>query len=245
MSPTGRAMTELQWLNASDPPENFPDPRRALSDPEGLLAVGGDLSSERLLAAYRRGIFPWFNDDQPILWWSPDPRAVLFPGELHISRSLRRRLRRNEFKVSIDLAFSAVISECAERRSGEGTWITPEMHAAYCDLHAQGYAHSVETWQGEELVGGLYGVNLGRVFFGESMFSRVSDASKVALVGLISASRRLGLELVDCQLASAHLASLGSRLLRRDNFLALLERYCVFPAATGWRQERIETSQLL
>jgi len=243
-SPIARPMTDLQWLAAGDPPDSFPDPATALREPDGLLAVGGDLSCERLLAAYRRGIFPWFNEDQPILWWSPDPRAVLFPGELHISRSLRRRLRRNDYCVSIDKCFERVIAACAERRHDEGTWITPEMRQAYCDLYQRGFAHSVETWQGDRLVGGLYGVSIGRVFFGESMFSLESDASKVALVALVRLGRSLELELIDCQLASPHLASLGSRLIPRKRFGELLDRYCAFPSTQNWQQDRLETCAL-
>lgn len=240
---TAGPMTDLHWLRPGDPPDSFPHPHRALRDPDGLLAVGGDLSADRLLAAYRRGIFPWFNADQPILWWSPDPRAVLLPGELHVSRSLKRRLRHGDYRVSVDQCFARVVSACAARRD-EGTWITPEMKRAYCELHERGHAHSVETWQGEELVGGLYGVNVGRVFFGESMFSRRSDASKVALVALVRLSRSPGLELIDCQLASAHLASLGARLLPRERFLELLERYCAFPSPVDWESGPQDTAAL-
>lgn len=238
-----RPMTDLHWLSPGDPPDSFPDPQSALTEPDGLLAVGGDLSPDRLLAAYRCGVFPWFNDDQPILWWSPDPRAVLLPGELHASRSLRRRLRRDDYQVSTDRCFERVIDACADRRE-EGTWITPEMRLAYTQLHELGFAHSVETWQGDELVGGLYGVNVGRVFFGESMFSRRADASKVALVTLVRLGSRMGLELIDCQLASPHLASLGARLLPRERFLELLARYTAFPSLADWRQGPIETGSL-
>ena len=244
MSPTARPMTDLHWLSAGDPPDSFPDPKSALSEPDGLLAVGGDLSPERLLAAYRHGIFPWFNADQPILWWSPDPRAVLLPNELHVSRSLRRRLRRDDYRVSADQCFGRVIDACAQRRRDEGTWITPEMRLAYCKLHELGFAHSIESWREDELVGGLYGVNIGRVFFGESMFSRRTDASKVALVALVGLGKPMGLELIDCQLASSHLASLGSRLVPRERFLELLERYCAFPSPSGWQQGQMETSAL-
>jgi len=238
-------MPELRWLEPTARAEDFPHPDQALRDPDGLLAIGGDLSSERLLAAYRRGIFPWFNEGQPILWWSPDPRAILLPRELHISRSLHRRLRRGTFSVSIDRAFAAVIAECAEQRASTGTWITPEMRAAYLELHELGHAHSVETWLDGELAGGLYGVNLGKVFFGESMFSRSSDASKIALVGLVAQCRELGIELIDCQMPSAHLASLGSRLEPRARFLALLERYCSFRDPGPWARGAISTEALV
>ncbi len=215
-------MAPVTYLHADDPPDFFPDPAGASADPDGLLAIGGDLTPRRLLAAYRQGIFPWYEPGQPILWWSPDPRAILLPGDLHISRSLRRRLRRSEYQTSVDTAFPAVISACATLRQATGTWITPEMQAAYRQLHDLGYAHSVETWRGTELVGGLYGIALGRVFFGESMFSTASDASKVALVRLVSVLVARSFEMVDCQVANPHLASLGSRLMRRPEFLARL-----------------------
>ncbi len=238
-------MTELQWLRPTDPPDAFPHPSHALKDPDGLLAIGGDLSSERLLAAYRRGIFPWYNDGQPILWWSPDPRAVIFPHEMHISRSLRRRLRRNEYSVSVDQAFAAVIADCAAIRADAGTWITPEMHAAYLELHEMGYAHSIETWRGNQLVGGIYGLCLGQSFFGESMFSRASDGSKVAMAKLMHFAREQRIELIDCQLASQHLATLGSRLLSREQFLERLDRFCSLPGPKFWSQPPHGTSDLL
>lgn len=225
---------ELHWLDPRDPPNRFPDSRRALRDPDGLLAVGGDLSVERLLAAYRRGIFPWYSDDQPILWWSPDPRAVLFPGELRVSRSLRRTLRKNRFAVSVDRDFDSVISACAQDRDEPGTWITADMLEAYRELHRYGAAHSVETWQDEKLAGGLYGVNIGGVFFGESMFSRHSDASKVALVRLVALCRKVGIRLIDCQLASAHLATLGARQISREQFEALLQKHVELPSPSAW-----------
>lgn len=237
-------MTRIHWLAPTDPPDSFPDPAQALGDPEGLLAVGGDLSVERLLHAYQHGIFPWYQDEQPILWWSPNPRAVLFPNDLHISRSLRRTLRRNAFSVSIDNAFDAVIRACADEREVTGTWITDDMDAAYRTLHRAGHAHAVETWENGELIGGLYGVNIGRVFFGESMFSRTSDASKVALVRLVILCQTVGIELIDCQLPSAHLASLGSREIPRQTFLKLVDRYTRFPSPSPWRRAPEPTANL-
>jgi leucyl/phenylalanyl-tRNA--protein transferase len=180
----------LHWIRPDDPPDAFPDPQRALHEPDGLLAVGGDLSPERLLAAYRRGIFPWYEAGQPILWWSPDPRAVLLPDELKVSTSLRKALRSRDVEVTLDRAFADVISGCAAPRPRQrGTWLTPDMQRAYARLHELGYAHSVEVWEDGTLAGGLYGVALGRVFFGESMFSRLRDASKVALVHLVAETR--------------------------------------------------------
>jgi len=194
-----------------------------MREPAGLLAAGGDLRPERLLAAYARGIFPWYSPGQPVLWWSPDPREVLYPQEFHRSRSLERSLRRRGFSLHQNRDFAAVVSACAAPRSrSPGTWITPEMKAAYCQLHALGHAHSYEIWRAERLLGGLYGVRLGRVFFGESMFSRETDASKAALAGLVERSAALGIELIDCQLPSAHLRSLGSRPIARREFLAVL-----------------------
>jgi len=234
----------LHWIKATDPPDHFPDPDKALTEPDGLLAVGGDLSMERLLAAYRQGIFPWYQDDQPILWWSPNPRAVLFPAELHVSRSLRRTLRKNRFMVSVNQDFTGVITGCAAERSDAGTWITTDMVTAYQQLHDAGHAHSMEVWRDKQLVGGLYGVNIGRVFFGESMFSLQTDASKVALVLLIRICRDLGIDLVDCQIASSHLASLGSRQISRTEFHKLLRRYTQFPSPSDWAHAKIATSDL-
>jgi leucyl/phenylalanyl-tRNA--protein transferase len=219
----------LHWIRPDDPPDAFPDPRRALHEPDGLLAVGGDLSPARLLAAYERGIFPWYETGQPILWWSPDPRAVLVPGELKISTSLRKTLRAGRLHVTLDSAFAGVVGGCAGPRTHQrGTWLTPDMRHAYERLHEMGYAHSIEVWNEDEsaLAGGLYGVALGRVFFGESMFSRVRDASKVALVRLVDEARTRGFELIDCQVHSQHLASLGSRTMSRHEFLRLLDRLC-------------------
>jgi leucyl/phenylalanyl-tRNA--protein transferase len=211
----------IPWL----PPEPvFPPADRALRDPNGLLAVGGDLSSRRLLAAYRRGIFPWFSPGEPILWWSPDPRMVLFPGEIRITRSLAKTLRNGDYTVRLDTAFDAVIAACAATpRDGQsGTWIVPEMQAAYRELHALGHAHSVETWQAGRLVGGLYGVAIGRAFFGESMFSHRRDASKIALAHLCRFLAARGFGIIDCQMETAHLASMGARPIPRDEFLAHL-----------------------
>jgi leucyl/phenylalanyl-tRNA--protein transferase len=218
------------------------------ASPEGLLAVGGDLSSERLLAAYRQGIFPWYSAGQPILWWSPDPRAVLYPEKLRVSRSLRQTLRRGHFEVRLDTAFREVMLACAaprEQHPGGGTWITDDMVAAYGRLHELGYAHSVETWQQHQLVGGLYGVALGGVFFGESMFARATDASKVALVALAHELRRRGFVLIDCQLPSAHLASLGSEEITRVRFMSELARGLALPGWPGRWQTVIGTRELI
>lgn len=216
----------LPWLEPGADPDAFPPAAEALDEPPGLLAAGGDLSVERLLAAYRRGIFPWYSPGQPILWWCPDPREVLFPQQFHRSRSLSRRERRGDFEIRMDQAFAEVVGACAAPRARErGTWITPEMQAAYEQLHERGYAHSIEVWRDERLVGGVYGVRLGAVFFGESMFSREPDGSKLALSALATRSESLGLQLIDCQMPSPHLASLGSRTLPREEFLALLARW--------------------
>ena len=211
----------------------FPDP--ALAEPDGLLAVGGDLRPERLLEAYARGIFPWFDDRSPILWWSPDPRLVLAPEELHVSRSLARTLRRGTFRVTADTAFDSVIRRCAEKgRPGQrGTWITPEMIDAYCALHRLGFAHSFEAWEGETLVGGLYGVSLGAVFFGESMFADAPDASKVAFARGVAWLASRGVGLVDCQVRTDHLVSLGARELPRREFLARVEAALKAPTLRG------------
>jgi leucyl/phenylalanyl-tRNA--protein transferase len=215
----------IPWLRMSDPPDAFPAVSEALEDPDGLLCAGGDLSVERLLAAYRRGIFPWYAEGQPILWWSPDPRMVLIPEELRVTRSLHKSVRNRGYSVTFDRAFAEVVSQCADSgmRAFEGTWISPDMHRAYVELHQLGHAHSVEVWHDERLVGGLYGLELGRVFFGESMFSAMTDASKVALFHQVGALRERGVELIDCQVASDHLFSLGARLIARSEFLARLE----------------------
>jgi len=224
----------ITWLSPKDAPEWFPPPEQALDDPPGLLAAGGDLSPARLLAAYRRGIFPWYSPGQPVLWWSPDPRAVLFPEEFKVSRSLAKTLRNGGFTVSTNEDFAGVIDGCAAPRPhSQGTWITSEMRMAYLELHRRGHAHSIETRLGGELVGGLYGVRLGGVFFGESMFSRARDASKVALAHLVAMCRRNSIAVIDCQLPSRHLASLGARDIPRQQFLALLEEWAALePAAS-------------
>ena len=202
----------------------FPAVERALREPKGLLCAGGDLSAERLLAAYRQGIFPWFSAGDPILWWSPDPRMVLFPEEFRIARSLRRTLRSRRFEVRLDSAFAEVIRACAETpRAGQpGTWITREMQDAYCRLFELGFAHSVESWEDGRLVGGLYGIAIGRMYYGESMFSRVSNASKVAAAHLARFLTAKGFGMIDCQMHTAHLASLGAREIPRAEFLRRL-----------------------
>lgn len=215
-------------------PDLFPDVRLAVRDPNGLLAAGGDLSPARLLGAYRRGIFPWFSEGDPILWWSPDPRTVLFPSQVALSRSLRKRLRKRELCATLDRAFSSVIRGCAApRESDGGTWIVPEMIDAYVTLHRLGIAHSVEIWHGPELVGGLYGVAIGRAFFGESMFSRASDASKVALVHLCQRLFEWGFQLIDCQMRTEHLLRMGAIEIPRAQFTTLVERACNLPGRAG------------
>jgi len=226
-----------------DPEDPFPPVEDAMRDPNGLLAAGGDLSPTRLLDAYRRGIFPWFGDEDPLLWWSPDPRMVLLVDELHVSHSLRKTIRSGRLRVTADRAFSAVVSGCAAPRDdGEGTWITTEMRAAYARLAALGYAHSIETWQHDVLVGGLYGVAIGQMFFGESMFARVSDASKVAFVELVQHLRQWGFRMIDCQMPTAHLASLGARQIPRREFLAEVDRAVRQPSIPApWTFESLST----
>jgi len=204
------------WLT---PDSFFPPLETALVKPNGLLAAGGDLSPERLIEAYRSGIFPWFNANETILWWSPDPRMVLFPSELRISRSLNKILRNSNYEVRVDSAFSQVIQACAEPRKGQsGTWIHSDMVSAYTVLHEMGLAHSVETWVGGELVGGLYGIAQGKMFFGESMFSRTHDASKIAFVHLVKQLERWNFKMIDCQMKTTHLASFGAREIPRKEF---------------------------
>lgn len=214
----------------------FPDP--SLAEEDGLLAVGGDLTPDRILRAYAEGIFPWFNEGSPILWWSPDPRLVLFPEELHVSASLARTMRRGSFRVSADTAFGQVIRGCARsRRSGQsGTWITEEMIEAYEELHRIGFAHSFEAWTGDVLAGGLYGVAIGGAFFGESMFSERADASKVAFARGVEFLGSSGIELIDCQVRTDHLVRLGAREIPRTHFLDLLDDLVGKPALpTAWK----------
>jgi len=221
----------IPWLGPHDP---FPPLASALREPNGLLAVDGDLSPERLIQAYSRGIFPWFGEGEPILWWSPDPRMVLFPAELKVSRSLRKTLRRGHYEVRADTAFPEVMRGCAEPRHGQpGTWITPAMVAAYTRLHRMGVAHSVETWINGELAGGLYGVALGKMFYGESMFSRETDASKIAFVHLVRQLERWGFGMIDCQMKTAHLASLGAREIPRAEFVRRLAELTGSAAVNG------------
>ena len=218
----------IPWLDEDDP---FPPVDEALKDPNGLLAAGADLSTDRLLDAYLHGIFPWFGDEDPLLWWSPDPRMVLMTGELRISRSLRRLIRSARYRVTLDTAFRDVMLGCAApRKDHDGTWITADMLAAYTRLAARGFAHSVEVWLGGELVGGLYGVAIGRMFYGESMFSRRPDGSKVALAYLVPQLARGGFEMIDCQMSTPHLASLGAREIPRAEFLDRLRGLSEQPA---------------
>jgi len=227
----------LHWLDPRNPRQPFPPASQAMRDPNGLLAIGGDLSATRLLGAYAQGVFPWYNPDEPILWWCPDPRAVLFPADFHVSRSLARRLRHNDYAITVNRAFPAVLEACSGPRArGRGTWLGPEMKRAYQDLHERGHAQSIEVWQGRELAGGLYGVSLGRAFYGESMFSRIDDGSKIALHYLCRQLRAWDFELMDCQISSPHLATLGAVEIPREQFLGRLRAAVAQPAPTGrWR----------
>lgn len=220
----------IPFLGPSDP---FPPVEQALDQPDGLLAAGGTLSIDRLVAAYSHGIFPWFNDGDPVLWWSPDPRTVLVPARLHVSHSLKKRLKKGGFTVTIDRAFAQVLDGCAAPRTGDaGTWLTGEMRQAYTALHAAGLAHSLEVWMDGALAGGIYGVALGRMFFGESMFSRRTDASKIALVRLAAQLDRWGFPLIDCQLETDHLLSLGAEHMSRRRFVREVARLVQQPAPT-------------
>lgn len=217
----------------------FPNPERALTDPNGLLAAGGNLAPATLLDAYRIGIFPWYSAGQPILWWSPDPRTVLYPDDLHVSRSLAKVLRRGQYEIRVDSAFSQVVEACAAPRAAAvGTWITPEMSAAYDRLHELGHAHSIEYWRDGRLAGGLYGVAVGGVFCGESMFSAATNASKIVLAHLLHALKNAGFALLDCQLDSPHLANLGARPVPRRDFIKLLQT----SAPGDWRAVRVSSS---
>jgi leucyl/phenylalanyl-tRNA--protein transferase len=218
-------------------PERFPDPRNALAEPNGLLAFGGDLSPPRLLAAYARGIFPWFNEDEPILWWSPDPRCVFRTARLNANRSLRRTLAGKDWRISVDQAFRQVVQACAAPRPGQpGTWIGPAMIDAYAALHALGHAHSVEVWEGTQLVGGIYGVAVGRLFCGESMFSAHSGGSRIALIALAHLLRDWDFPLIDAQVSNPHLLSLGALELPRKVFLSRVRELAAQPFdSSAWR----------
>ena len=226
-------MIEIPWLSADN--YDFPPSESALLEPNGLLAGGGDLSAERLIAAYKRGIFPWYEEDQPILWWSPNPRAVLFPNELKISKSLAKTLRQKRFEVRFDYNFEAVIRNCSvPREEGGETWITEEMIQAYCQLHAQGVAHSVETWQDGELTGGLYGLSIGQIFFGESMFSFRANASKIAFVHLVKHLQACHFPMIDCQVGNPHLESLGAREIPLTRFKEILSTHINADPGRAW-----------
>lgn len=216
------SLNSLTWIDPNASTIDFPPVAEALTNPEGLLAAGGDLSPARLMTAYRRGIFPWYEKGQPILWWSPDPRAVIPVDALHISRSLRKRLRKNDYRISFNTAFADVVSACAEPREGsDGTWITTEMHQAYVELHRLDHAHSVEVWDMDnQLIGGMYGVMLDKVFSGESMFSRARDASKIAMVYIAEWLKMRGITAIDCQLPNPHLMRMGAIEIPRAEFIA-------------------------
>ncbi|PTS84232.1 leucyl/phenylalanyl-tRNA--protein transferase [Pseudomonas sp. HMWF032] len=223
----------LTWLQRES--LDFPPLNSALREPNGLLAAGGDLHPERLIKAYRHGCFPWFQDGQPILWWSPDPRTILLPDELHISRSLAKVLRQGRYQVSFDQAFTDVIRACAAPRTyAAETWITSPMQDAYLELHRRGIAHSIEVWRGNELVGGLYGLAMGQLFFGESMFSRADNASKVGFVTLVEHLKRWGFVLIDCQMPTEHLLSLGAQTISRAAFTGYLSDHLDQPNQADW-----------
>ena len=223
----------IPWLDSADA---FPPLALALDEPNGLLCAGGDLSPQRIIQAYRQGIFPWYSPGEPILWWSPDPRMVLVPSEFMLSRSLHRTLRTGKYRIRLDSTFRTVIRACARtRRKGQaGTWISADMQAAYCKLHELGFAHSVETWLDDKLVGGLYGLAIGRMFYGESMFSHATDASKIALAHLARFLEAQGFGLIDCQMTTPHLASLGAREIARSEFIARLRELTAIPPIQGW-----------
>ena len=238
----------VRLLTDNDPPDAFPDPaaaRAVLGYPDGLVAVGGDLSPARLMAAYQRGIFPWYNEDQPVLWWSPNPRAIIYPQHFHMSRRLAQALRGNKWTYSLNQAFEQVIDGCASERGKHGTWITPAMRQAYVHMHTIGYAHSVESWYEGQLAGGIYGIRLGKCFFGESMYSKLTNGSKIAISGLINISLTDGIELLDCQMPTEHLRSLGMQEIPRSDFLALLA-HCIQGATAmpKWRFDARNAAEL-
>lgn len=227
----------LSLLNANWPEEPFPSVALAWEEPNGLLAVGGDLSLQRLLNAYRAGIFPWFGPREPIYWWSPDPRTVLFPHKVRITRSLRKSLRNKGYRITFDTCFADVVNACAAPRAyASGTWITHEMHTAYCRLHAADVAHSIEVWNTRgELVGGLYGVAVGGIFSGESMFSREADTSKIALVALAYHAQHWGFSLIDCQIENPHLMSMGAENISRQDYMTILNAHLQHQPPSRWQ----------
>ena len=237
----------VTWISSDDPPDAFPDVSRAFDVPDGLLAAGGDLSEARLLYAYSHGIFPWYSDGQPILWWSPDPRCVIPPGQLHISRRTRRALSKSDFAVTFNADFDSVLEGCAFDRPGQdGTWITDEMRCAYRALHRSGWAHSVEVWHGPELAGGLYGIAIDRVFFGESMFSAETNGSKAAILALCRVLERESFALLDCQVESPHLMTLGACKMPRAEFTTVLASACRGAGRySGWPSERMNIAKFL
>ncbi len=230
---------QLPILDPRTPDQEFPAIETALTDPDGLLAAGGCLSPDRIINAYKHGIFPWYSPGEPILWWSPDPRLVLFPNNLQLSRSLKKTIRQKKFKISYDQAFSQTMQFCATPRDEDtGTWITEEMFQAYTLLHQQGIAHSFEAWLDDELVGGLYGIAIGQVFFGESMFHRKTDASKVAFSSLVQHLTEWNYQLIDCQVHTSHLSSLGAENIKRKDFSKLIKKYCSIPPnENAWKPE--------
>ena len=236
MSKAQSRSNKLYWVRDNVIAGDFPPISTALKEPDGLLAIGGDLSPERLLHAYRRGIFPWYNEGQPILWWSPDPRWVLEPAAVKISRSLHKTLKQKIFNVTFDTHFHKVVEQCAApRKDSDATWITSDIMQGFNLLHRQGYAHSIECWSDGRLAGGLYGIAIGKVFFGESMFSRKSDASKVALVCLARQLQAWDFRIIDCQIHSRHLESLGAKSMSRHNFAAQLKQFCTPHIHHDWR----------
>ena len=237
----------VAWIAATDPPDGFPPVTQALREPDGLLAAGGDLGTPRLLAAYRRGIFPWYEEGQPLLWWSPDPRCVFRAGDLHVSRRMRQAIRGSTLEVRTNTAFADVIRACAgPRRYQRGTWITRDIRNAFERLHAEGWAHSIEIWSGDELAGGLYGLAIGRAFFGESMFSARTNASKFALLYMDRLLRDGTFGLLDCQMQSPHLLTMGAGTMSRSKFVALLDELCEPVAAFDkWPGKPVGISELL
>lgn len=237
-------MSKLSVLGGD--PERFPPSYLALNDPNGLLAIGGDLRAERLIRAYKKGIFPWYDEDQPILWWTPDPRMVLFPKEVHCSKSMLKFMRKTNLTVRIDGDFDAVVRQCAGKRPySDGTWINPQMQLAYSHLHEMGYAHSIEVLDGEQIVGGLYGIGLGRIFYGESMFSHSTNASKLAFISLARWLENEKFALIDCQVSNPHLESLGARNIQRSEFEQLLRinttDALVHSCHTLWQDAKLKT----